>query len=130
MKSENYHISFEEAREKDYYKFSLKEINKLKEYKVLFNEVSENDECYYGGLEVLEFGNIDIELNVTKSVSEKNVLDFFICIKRKEGWESYDFSDYILKYEDLKDIETLERVMYRELMIFAEKHNLYWSGLN
>ena len=130
MKSENYRISFEEARKMDCYKFSLKEINKLKEYKILFNEVSEDDEGYYGGLEVLEFGNIDIELNVTKSVSEKNVLDFFICIKRKEGWESYDFSYYTLKYEDLKDIETLERVMYRELMIFAEKHNLYWSRLN
>lgn len=129
-----YNIPFEIAKNMKEYKFSLKneDIPVLEEYRFLFNEISEDDNDYYGGEEVLEFGNIDIELNITKRASEykKNILDFFICIKTKEGWESYDFSDYTLTLEDLKDVETLERTMYRELMKYAKKYNLYWSKYN
>lgn len=132
MFKENYNITLEEAKSMDGYKFSLKDGKVLEKYKVSFNEIAEEDDNYYGGEEVLEFYNIDIELNITKRSSEnmKNILDFYVCVKGDNGWNSHDFSEYELKYDDLKDIDTLERVMFREMMRYAEKYNLYWSRKN
>lgn len=133
MFKENYNIDFEEAKNMSCYKFTLKDEITLKTYQKLFNEIAENDDNYYGGKEVLEFGSVDIELNVTTRSSERkeNILDFYICEKTKtHGWCSHDFSNYVIKEEDLSSVESLERVMFEQLMIYAKNNSLYWSKLN
>lgn len=124
-----YGVPFEVAKKMKGYNFSLTDNEVLELYKEKF-KTSDGIDNYYGGEEVLEFYNLDIELNITTRENEANILDFYICIKGHYGWDSHDFSDYVIKYEDLGSIDTLEEIMYREMIKYAEKYNLTWSKLN
>ena len=83
---------------------------------------------------VLEFGNIDIELNSTGRMDEKNLLDMITCIKylnedtNKGEWMTYEFTDTEITSEE--QLDNLEEIMYNDLIRFAKEKNLTWSKLN
>ena len=127
--NKNYSVTFADAKQMKEYKFTKPTEDKMQHYREIF-KCSSDEDYYDAALEVLEFGNIDIELNVTYSNSKekKNLLDFFICYKCKNNeWESHGFSNYKLKEEDLSSSEMLESVMFREMIKYAQKHNLHWN---
>lgn len=130
---DEYNIKFEDAREKKQYSFKRIPQEKLLEYKEIFNSSTLEHEDFEAAVEVLEFGNIDIELNINHSgdINKKNVFSLFVCKNTKtNGWESFRFSNYEFKESDFDSSETLEKIMYEELIKVAKENNLSWSKLN
>ena len=125
---ENYDITLEEAKEKDFYKFTqkleLKEIKKQLDNNTF--DLSDNTPI------VLEFGNVDIELTIHDVDNTSWDVGYFICYKNDEdntfnrGWESFDYADVEVDF----DVEDIEKEMFNIMMDIARKNDLYWSKLN
>ena len=128
-----YGVPFEVAKRMRGYKYEFSECKNIDEVKRKFNEVS-YDDVYIGALVVLEFGNIDIELNSTGRMEEKNLLDMIVCIKyldegtSKGEWMTYEFTGTEITSEE--QLDNLEEIMYNDLIRFAKEKNLTWSKLN
>lgn len=128
-----YDVPFDVARQMDCYKYGFGECSDINEVKEKFNEFS-HDDIYIGGLVVLEFGNIDIELNSTGSIEEKNILDMITCIRTlpqtesDSGWITYEFTG--TEITSIEQLDNLEKLMYDDLMRFAKEKDLKWSKLN
>ena len=128
-----YGVPFKVAKKMKCYKYEFSECKNIDEVKQKFNEVSYND-SYIGALVVLEFGNIDIELNSTGRMDEKNLLDMITCIKylnedtNKGEWMTYEFTDTEITSEE--QLDNLEEIMYNDLIRFAKEKELTWSKLN
>lgn len=128
-----YGVPFEVAKHMKCYKYEFSECKNIDEVKRKFNEVS-YDDVYIGALVVLEFGNIDIELNSTGRMEEKNLLDMIVCIKyldegtSKGEWMTYEFTGTEITSEE--QLDNLEEIMYNDLIRFAKEKNLTWSKLN
>ena len=129
-KMENYKITLEDAKKMGIYKFK-KELCYCKEEildVIINNKQLRKNQCISDNiLDIVQFGNIDIELTVHNC---DGVLDigYFVCAKYKEiGWESVD---YAYKDFELEDIDNIEEVMFNAMMEFAEINNLHWSKLN
>lgn len=131
---ENYDITLEEAKKSGTYRFSIIENAQLKEW---FNGINifedDEDEVECGvvkrGIVILEFGNIDIELNLFKDNS-KTTLYYYVCTKgiTEDGqyvWDSFDETGNEIQSED--EIDNLEKAMFQELIRFIKFKKLSWS---
>lgn len=130
---ENYNISLTEAKNSKEYKYTIKpkeEIEKLINSLKTNKSMNELKEDVYA---VLEFGNIDIELNVLNS---NGLVDIgYITCKRflnennEVEWETHGYTDNIKTF-DISDFSNLEEVMFNTLMRYADKYILKYSEPN
>lgn len=131
---------------KEKYNLSLTEAKKSKDYKYEYKSKEETDKLINSlnsdksmkGIKedvyaVLEFGNIDIELNV---LNNDGLIDigYVVCIRflnenNELEWETHGYTDDI-KIFDIGDLENLEEIMFNTLMKYADKHNLKYSEPN
>lgn len=122
---ENYNIPFQQAQQMNEYSFksatqySLSELNGI----ISRNNGNEINDAVF----ILEFGNIDIELNILPLDNNYYDIGYFVCIKSANGWQSDDYTD---KEFNITDLDNIEEIMYNELMKYASSHNLYWSKEN
>lgn len=127
MEDENYDITLEKAKEKNFYKFT-----QILEPKEIKRQLDNHTFKLSNTPIILEFGNIDIELSAHNIGNESWYARYFICVKTdgnnpfNKGWESFDYADAKVNFY----VEDIEKEMFNIMMATARKYNLYWSKSN
>ena len=138
-------MTFEEAKEREDYSFSLNEVENLIEdiRNNYMKDLYENGDGYRGAA-VLEIGYVDIELNIYTygqcilGASSKNktpLLDYFTCLKHgtaDDDWESDGYIDYSLNVDWKADNwkEQLEKDMFTALDCYVKNNDYSYDHAN
>jgi len=123
--TENYNITFEQAKELNIYKYTQSHtIEELKDFKSIKDIYINNN------LVVLELGNIDIELTISDAGEGELISGYYICTVNDKGndvieWESYDWAE-----DEVIITDNLERDMFNIMIKYAKENKLYWSRPN
>lgn len=136
-------MTFEEARKRDDYQFTLNEIAWLIEdiRNNCMKDMGENGDPYRGAA-VLEIGYIDIEVNIYTyeqcGLIEKGktpMISYFVCLKHgddDDDWASYDDLDYSVNVDWKANdwFEQLERDMFKALNMCVESTRFNYDSPN
>lgn len=134
-------MTIEEAKKFKEYKFFLNGVeNLIDDLRKNWMENMEEDGERYIGVAVLEFGYIDIELNILTeeqvsripcSGNKTPVIDYFVCIKNIE-WESDGYADWNVNVNWNSDnwVSQLERDMFAALEKYKDEHGYRYNRPN
>lgn len=132
-------MTIEEAKKFKEYKFFLNGVeNLIDDLRKNWMENMEEDGERHIGVAVLEFGYIDIELNILTeeqvsripcSGNKTPVIDYFVCIKNIE-WESDGYADWNVNVNWNSDnwVSQLERDMFAALEKYKDEHGYRYKG--
>lgn len=132
-------MTIEEAKKFKEYKFFLNGVeNLIDDLRKNWMENMEEDGERHIGVAVLEFGYIDIELNILTeeqvsripcSGNKTPVIDYFVCIKNIE-WESDGYADWNVNVNWNSDnwVSQLERDMFAALEKYKDEHGYRCKG--
>lgn len=134
-------MTFEEAKKFKEYKFHLNGVENLINdlRKNWMGNMEENGERYIG-VAVLEFGYLDIELNILTeeqvsripcSGNKAPVVDYFVCVKNYE-WEpdGYVESNVNVDWKSEDWVLQLERDMFNTLEKYRDEHGYRYNRPN
>lgn len=135
------YMTIEEAKKFKEYKFFLNGVeNLIDDLRKNWMENMEEDGERHIGVAVLEFGYIDIELNILTeeqvsripcSGNKTPVIDYFVCIKNIE-WESDGYADQNVNVNWNSDnwVSQLERDMFAALEKYKDEHGYRYNRPN
>lgn len=138
-------MTFEEAKQRSDYKFTLNEIESLIDdiRNNCMKDLYENGDGYRG-VAVLEIGYVDVEVNIysygqcvlgADSNDQTPLIDYFTCLKHGESlddWSSDGYLDYSLNVDWSADNweEQLERDMFTALDMYVKANNYSYDHAN
>ena len=138
-------MTFEEAKQRSDYKFTLNEIESLIDdiRNNCMKDLLENDDGYRGAA-VLEIGYVDVEVNIytyaqcvmnSDPEDQTPLIDYFTCLKHgenKDDWSSDGYQDYSLNVdwnaEDWR--EQLEKDMFKALDMYVNANGYSYDHAN
>lgn len=138
-------MTFEEAKQRNDYKFSLNGIENLIEdiRNNCMKNLYENGDGYRGAA-VLEIGYVDVEVNIysyrqcilnADPEDQTPLIDYFTCLKRGENnddWESAGYLDYSLNVDWNANNweEQLEKDMFKALNEYVKANGYSYDYAN
>lgn len=138
-------MTFEEAKERKDYKFTLNEIeNVIDDIRNNYmNGLEENGDGYRGAA-VLEIGYVDIEVNIytyaqcvinANSEDHTPLIDYFTCLKQGDNdddWCSDRYLDYSLNvdWNAYNWREQLEKDMFNALDMYVKNNGYSYDKAN
>lgn len=138
-------MTFEEARRRSDYKFTLNEIESLiDDIRSNYMKGLEENGDGYRGAAVLEIGYVDIEVNIytyaqcvinADPEDHTPLIDYFTCLKhgdKDEDWESDGYLDYSLNVDWNSNNwkEQLERDMFKALDMYVKASDYSYDHAN
>ena len=138
-------MTFEQAKQRTDYKFTLNEIEDVIEdiRNNRMKDLEENGDGYRGAA-VLEIGYVDIEVNIytyaqcvinADPEDHTPLIDYFTCLKKgdtKDDWASDGYLDYSLNVDwNAKDWrDQLEKDMFKALNMYVENNRYSYDHAN
>lgn len=138
-------MTFEEAKQRKDYKFTLNEIEDVIEdiRNNCMKGLYENDDGYRGAA-VLEIGYVDIEVNIytyaqcgldTDLNDQAPLIDYFTCLKKgetKDDWTSDGYIDYSVNVDWNADDwrKQLEKDMFKALNMYVKNNGYSYDEAN